>query len=131
MRNRITCLVFLLSVSFLTVACDSNSSEEGSPPASVEGEWQSDRVDSPEEDFTTSLTLTQNGVDISGSSEIQFLENGMTTERRSLSGTYEPPDLSLQISGSNLDCLVESNSRMECVDAETFSQTLRFVLTRQ
>ena len=128
----------LLTLTIPLISCDSGGSEDADPPASIEGTWESDRVDSPEEDFTTTFDLTQNGNDVSGTLEVEFVESGQVDRFSILNGVYDPPDLDIDIEtdatdGSNsesISCTVESTSSMRCND-ELSGQTLDINLIKQ
>jgi hypothetical protein len=119
------------------VGCDSGGSG-GDPPSSVGGLWESGTVDSPEEDFIARLNLSQNGNDISGALEVEFVESGQVDRFSILDGVYNAPELNLDIEtdatdGSTsepLSCTVESSSSMSC-DDELNGQALDITLTTQ
>ena len=105
----------LFTFSLLLTGCDSSGEDDDSSPSSVEGVWQSDVIESPGDDFVRRLDLEQNGSDVSGTVEIEFVEGvsaGTSTDIEE--GTYNPPDLDLSFGGDTLLCVVQSEAEMSC-----------------
>lgn len=119
------------------IGCDSEGSG-GDPPSSIEGVWESGIVESPEEDFITTLRLDQESNNISGTLEVEFVESGQVDSFSILDGVYSAPDLDLEIetdatdgsTSESLACTVESSSSMSC-DDELNGQSLDINLTKQ
>ena len=135
--NFLVALLCVTSFCLLLTGCDSGGGGEDAP-SSIEGVWESGTVDSPEENFIARLNLLQDGNDISGTLEVEFIESDQVNRFSILNGIYNAPDLDLDIetdatNGSNsesLSCIVESSSSMSC-DDELNGQTLDINLTKQ
>jgi hypothetical protein len=136
-KNFLVVLLGITGFCFLLISCDSGGSG-GDVPNSIQGVWESGTVDSPEEDFIARLDLNQDGNDISGTLEVEFVESGQVDRFSILDGVYDAPDLDITTetdatdgsTSESLSCTAESSSSMNCKD-EFSGQTLDVDLTKR
>jgi hypothetical protein len=136
-KNFLVVLLGITGFCFLLISCDSGGSG-GDVPNSIQGVWESGTVDSPEEDFIARLDLNQDGNDISGTLEVEFVESGQVDTFSILDGVYNAPDLDLTTETDATDgstsesgsCTVESRSSMNC-EIELGGQKRDIELTKQ